>query len=76
MCSEQQHRGSSGVSISKLVLGTQLHVAALPRHIVLDQGGYVSSGPQPVPLCGAALCRVDVVGWVGAWGAPLQHSPC
>lgn len=75
LCSGQQHRDSSGVSTSKLVPGTQLHVAAPPGHVVLDQGGHVSSGPQPIPLRGAALCRMDVVGWAGVWEAPLQHSP-
>lgn len=63
------------MSISNMVLGAQLYIAAPPGHIVLDEGGYVSSGPPLVPFCVAALCRVDVVGWVGAWGTPLQGHP-
>lgn len=70
----QNRGGGSGESISKLVPGTLLHVGVPPpRHVVLGRGGHVR--PQPVPPCGAALCRVGVGGWVGAWGAPLQRSP-
>jgi len=80
------NRGGGGLSAAaqKQLQGVHLQAAAwnsaphtlLPaRRVVLGQGGYVSSGPHPVPPCGAALCGLDVVGWVGDWGAPLQRSP-
>lgn len=30
----------------------------LPTHILLSQSSYVSSGPEPVAPCSAALCRM------------------